>query len=93
MTAIITAYCACTLCCGPNATGLAANGKSPIEGITVAGPRNVPLGTRVHIEGVGWRVVNDRYSKRFKDGRYDIYFNDHLDAKNFGKQRRRITNL
>lgn len=47
--AVITAYCACRICCGPHATGLAANGRPPQEGVTVAAPRWVPLGTVVTI--------------------------------------------
>jgi len=88
--AIVTAYCCCTLCCGKQAAGIAANGKAPVEGVTVAGPRNIPLGTQIHIEGIGYRVVTDRTAKRF-DGRFDIYFRDHDDAKKFGKQKLKIT--
>jgi 3D (Asp-Asp-Asp) domain-containing protein len=80
---IITAYCACTICCGPRATGLAANGKPPVEGITVAGPRRLPLGTKVWIDGVGNRIVQDRLAKRY-DNRFDVYFKRHDDAKRFG---------
>ncbi|OQB95239.1 MAG: hypothetical protein BWX84_00020 [Verrucomicrobia bacterium ADurb.Bin118] len=83
---VITAYCACKLCCGPNACGLAANGKPPVEGVTCAGPRRVPLGTKIHIEGIGTRIVTDRLAKRF-DNRIDIYFNDHAAAKKFGVRR------
>lgn len=82
--AIITAYCACRICCGPNAAGLAANNKPPIQGVTVAGPRAYPLGTKVVI-GTNTYVLQDRTAKRF-DGRWDIYFNSHADAKRFGKQ-------
>lgn len=90
MLATITAYCACTLCCGPNATGLTASGTRPIQGITVAAPRSIPFGTRVYISGVGWRVVQDRTARRY-DGRYDVYHNSHRAAINYGKQKRTIT--
>lgn len=82
--AIITAYCACRICCGPNASGIAANGKAPVQGVTVAGPRALPLGTRVVI-GTNRFVIQDRTARRF-DGRWDIYFEHHADAKRFGKQ-------
>ena len=82
--AIITAYCACKVCCGPNAAGLAANGKPPTQGVTVAGPRAFPLGARITI-GTNRYVLQDRTAKRF-DGRWDIYFENHSDAKRFGKQ-------
>jgi 3D (Asp-Asp-Asp) domain-containing protein len=81
--ATITAYCCCPICCGPHATGLAANGRPPVEGETCAGPRSLPLGTIVSIEGVGLRRVTDRTAKRF-DGRFDIYFAEHQAAKAFG---------
>lgn len=80
---IITAYCACTICCGTKATGLAANGKKPIEGITCAASRSIPLGTKIYIHSLGWRTVTDRTAKRY-DGRIDIFFNSHTKAKQFG---------
>lgn len=82
--AIITAYCACTICCGPKATGLSASGKRPVPAHTIAGPRNIPLGTRVQI-GTNFYTVEDRTARRF-DGRWDIYFATHREAKRFGKQ-------
>lgn len=87
--AVITAYCACTNCCGPNATGLTAAGRPPVQGITIAGPRAFPLGTKVSINGHSY-VVQDRTAKRY-DGRWDIYFARHQDALNFGKQTNNIT--
>jgi 3D (Asp-Asp-Asp) domain-containing protein len=87
---VITAYCACKLCCGPHASGLAANGHHPVEGITVAASRSIPLGTKVHIEGVGDRVVQDRLARRFDD-RIDVYFTSHEAAKRFGKRRLKVT--
>ena len=80
--AIITAYCACTICCGPKATGLAANGRPPIQGITVAGPRALPLGTKVRI-GDRIYTITDRTARRY-DGRYDIFFKSHAAARRFG---------
>lgn len=80
--AIITAYCACTICCGPKATGLAANGRAPVQGVTVAGPRALPLGTRVVINGHTY-IVTDRTARRY-DGRFDIFFKSHDAARRFG---------
>ena len=80
--AIITAYCACTLCCGPGAKGIAANGKPTVEGLTVAGPRNLALGTRVRIDGRTY-TVTDRTARRY-DGRFDIFFRSHSAARRFG---------
>jgi 3D (Asp-Asp-Asp) domain-containing protein len=91
---IVSAYCACKLCCGPNATGLAANGRPPIQGVTVAASRSIPLGTPIVIRfanGVTWkRIVTDRLAKRY-DSRVDIYFDSHQAAKNFGLKTATIT--
>ena len=79
---IVTAYCACTICCGPNAKGITASGKRPIEGITIAASRQYHFGTKVAINGHVY-IVQDRLAKKY-DNRVDIYFNRHSDAKKFG---------
>ena len=84
----ITAYCACAKCCGRNAKGITAAGTRPMQGRTIAAPRRIPLGTRIHIEGIGWRTVEDRTAKRY-DGRVDIYFASHKDALNWGIKKRK----
>ena len=87
----VTAYCACKRCCGKHAAkGITASGLVPVEGRTVAAARSIPLGTRIHIEGVGWRVVEDRTARRY-DGRVDVYFKKHNDALQFGKRKLQIT--
>lgn len=88
--AIVTAYCACRLCCGRWSGGPTASGEFPIQGVTVAAPRRLQFGTILHIEGVGVRVVQDRASVRY-DGRFDVFFNKHDDAKRFGKQVLKVT--
>ena len=89
MTVTVTAYCACQKCCSEKATGITASGKVPREGITVAGPRRIKFGTRVQIEGVGERLVQDRLAKRY-DNRFDVYFSDHEEAVRFGKRRLKV---
>lgn len=90
---IITAYCACKLCCGPSADGITASGVRPVEGVTIAGPRNIPFGTRVVVSLPNGqrlsRVVQDRMSKRFP-ARWDVYFRSHRDAVTFGKNIGRV---
>jgi len=81
----VTAYCPCKVCCGKWSGGPTASGKMPKPGITVAGPRSIPFGTRVWIEGVGVRVVQDRLARKY-DGRFDLYFSSHADALRFGKR-------
>ena len=90
--ATVTAYCHCAKCCGV-AGQPTANGVMPVEGVTVAGPRSVPFGTRVKIEG--WKatyVVQDRLAKRYDD-RWDIFMRDHERAKQWGIKQRTITIL
>jgi 3D (Asp-Asp-Asp) domain-containing protein len=82
---IVTAYCACKKCCGKTAAGVTASGKKAKEGITVAAPRSMPFGTKLRIQGIGVRVVDDRLAKRY-DNRIDLFMTDHNRAKLFGKQ-------
>lgn len=91
MTAIVTAYCACAICCGPRAAGMTASGVRPQQGVTVAASRSVPFGVRLRVAGLSNTfIVQDRLSKRL-DSRVDIYFASHQDAKKFGITRRQIT--
>lgn len=87
--ATITAYCHCTVCCGPNATGLTASGKKPTPQHTIAGPRSLPLGTVVIANNRAY-LVEDRTARRY-DGRFDIYFSNHQAAKRFGRQTNTVT--
>ena len=88
---IVTAYCMCKLCCGLHAHGVAANGKPPVEGKTCA-TNGWPFGTRLHIAGIGTRVVTDRTAKKY-NGRVDIYIANHHRAKQFGRRKLTITLL
>ena len=85
--AIVTAYCACQLCCGPSAKGITASGKQIKVGY-VAAPRGISFGTKVVIDGKTY-IVEDRTAKKW-DGRWDIYTPSHKQALKNGK---RITNI
>ena len=87
----VTAYCHCAKCCG-RANQPAADGRQPVAGLTIAGPRCIPLGTHVLIEGIGERIVTDRLAPEF-DTRFDIYMTTHHAAKQFGIQQLQITIL
>ena len=89
ITAVVTAYCACQTCCGPNAKGTCANGKKPIQGVTIAGPRRLPFGTIVEVSGHRY-IVQDRLAKRY-DTRFDIFMSNHAEARRFGIQTNLIT--
>lgn len=55
----ITGYDICVSCCG-NTRGITASGTTATVGRTCAAPKNIPFGTRLWIEGIGERVVEDR---------------------------------
>ena len=87
----ITAYCPCSKCCGEWADGFTATGDLAHEGVTIAvDPEEIPLGTRVWIEGIGERVAQD-IGGAIKGKRIDIFFYNHQAALNFGKQELEIT--
>lgn len=85
--AIITAYCACRICCGPGPNPT-ASGTRPRPAHTIAAPRSVPFGTKVKIDGRIY-TVEDRTSMRY-DGRWDIFMRSHRAAKQFGIQTNKI---
>lgn len=84
----VTAYCPCEKCCRYNGSRT-ASGVSPKLGTTVAAPRWMPFGTKLNIQGVGPRIVQDRLAKTY-DGRIDVYVRSHLEAKRFGIKRLRV---
>ena len=87
----ITAYCPCKKCCGKS-DGITASGEKAVEGITVAMDKSIPFGTKIYIDGVGERIVQDR-GGAIKGNRIDLYFDSHEEALNFGRQTRKVTIL
>jgi 3D (Asp-Asp-Asp) domain-containing protein len=55
----VSAYCHCRVCTH-RGDGITASGVRVREGTTIAAPRSIPFGTRIHIPGAGWRTVQDR---------------------------------
>ena len=91
-TFVLTAYCACKKCCGKN-DGITASGSRAKERITVAADtRKLPFGTKIYIDGVGERIVQDR-GGAIKGNRIDVYFDTHQEALNFGRQTKQVTIL
>ncbi len=76
----LTAYCACSKCCGKS-DGITASGTKATQGRTVA-MGGVPLGTKISINGKTY-VVEDRGTVY---GHVDIFFNSHSAALQFGKK-------
>ena len=92
----LTAYCSCEVCCGEWALNrpkdengeeivYTASGAKAEAGVTVAvDPDIIPLGSDVYIEGLGWYVAQD--TGNFSENVIDIYFDNHVDALEFGRQ-------
>ena len=89
ITATITAYCACKLCCGPNAKGINANNTRPIPNHSIAASRKIQLGSKVIIAGHTY-TVDDRLARKY-DSRFDIFFATHKDALQFGIKTQTVT--
>ena len=81
----ITAYCACSKCCGKWADGYTATGTIATEGRTIAvDPDVIPLGSIVNIDGNNY--VAEDVGGAIKENRVDIFFKSHQDALNWGVQ-------
>lgn len=85
---VVTAYCPCMKCCGKT-DGITASGVKAREGITVAMNKSIPFGTKIYIDGVGERIVQDRGGS-IKGNRIDLYFDSHQEALNFGRQTKQV---
>jgi 3D (Asp-Asp-Asp) domain-containing protein len=80
-----TAYCGCGKCCGKWADGITKSGTTATEGRTVAvDPDIVPLGSVIEIGGQ-WYVAED-IGVAIKGSRIDVFFNEHVDALQYGRQ-------
>ena len=87
----VTAYCPCVVCCGKT-DGITASGEKAVEGVTVAMHKSIPFGTKIYIDGVGERIVQDR-GGAITGNRIDLYFDNHQSALNFGRQTKEVTIL
>lgn len=91
-----TAYCSCKQCCGvwADLRPLDENGKPIVytstmavakQGRTIAvDPTVIPYGTVLEIEGKEY--VAEDCGGAIKDNRIDVYFENHAEAKNFGRK-------
>lgn len=68
----ITGYDTCSRCCGKS-DGITASGRRATVGRTVA-MSGLSFGTQIYIEGIGYRVVEDR---GVSGGRVDVLCSNH----------------
>lgn len=76
----IYAYCPCAKCCGKT-NGITASGTIATEGRTVAS--TLPFGTKLYIDGIGERIVEDR-GGAIQGNKLDLFMSDHNSALQFG---------
>jgi 3D (Asp-Asp-Asp) domain-containing protein len=69
---------------GHPAYGITATGTKAREGVTIAvDPKVIPIGSRVYIEGIGYRTAQD-VGGAIKGNRIDVFMNDLSEARKFG---------
>lgn len=94
---IVTAYCPCTECCGPNARGITASGRpvSANGGKFVAADRDLPFGTLLVIPGYNDgrpTEVLDR-GGAIRGDRLDVFFPTHEQARRWGVRRLHVARV
>ena len=79
----LTAYCACSKCCGKWADGITATGTTPVQGRTIAVDQDViPYGSEVIINGHTY--IAEDCGGSIIGKRIDVYFDNHEEALEFG---------
>ena len=71
----LTGYCACSKCSG-GWGGKTASGATATVGVTIAAPSYLKFGTKLYIEGVGYRTVQDR-GGAIKGNKLDVFVGSH----------------
>lgn len=81
----LTAYCACSECCGKWADGITATGTKPVQGRTIAVDQDViPYGSEVIVNGHTYRAED--CGGEIIGREIDVYFDNHEEALEFGVQ-------
>lgn len=86
----LTAYCACSRCCGSYANGYTATGTLATEGRTIAvDPGVVPYGAKVLLiwpDGTQHEYIAEDCGSGINGNRIDVFIADHEAARVFGVQ-------
>lgn len=82
----LTAYCACSRCCG-KCDGITATGTKATAGRTIAvDPSKIPYGTEVIVNGHNPTYIAEDCGGAINGNKIDIFFNSHAEALKFGVQ-------
>ena len=84
----VSAYCACSKCCGKT-NGITASGTKATVGRTIAAPSSYSFGTKIELEGLGTYIVEDR-GGAIQGNKIDVYFTSHSEALAFGRKKIRM---
>lgn len=80
---VVTYYCDCEICTGQYTS--TKTGTTPIAGYTIAvDPKYIPLGSRVYIENIGWRIAED-VGGAVKGNHIDVFTATHEEATRGGR--------
>ena len=86
----LTAYCACSRCCGVWANGYTATGTLATEGRTIAvDPKVIPYGSRVLLiwpDGTQHSYIAEDCGGGVNGNHIDVFFYSHQAARQFGVQ-------
>ena len=74
----VTGYDICVSCCG-NTKGITASGTQATVGRTCAAGKDLPFGTVLYIDGIGYRTVEDR-GGGVNGGHIDVLCNNHPEC-------------
>lgn len=74
----VTGYDICPSCCG-NTNGITASGTQATVGRTCAAGKDLPFGTVLYIDGIGYRTVEDR-GGGVHSQHIDVLCNDHSEC-------------